>query len=115
MANLLIAAVLVLLLLRVLGEGESIELEDLAANSQLAALAAFLGLLVFACVKGGAGALTMSGLASCGVLIALFPERMPDGVRGGASQSTYMTAFWAAIGWALIVLAYLVIYALGRD
>lgn len=114
MAELLIGALLLMLLLRVLSEGESVELDDLLGIPQLAALAAVALLVGMIAVLGqghhGAEgthypALGMMGLAAAGLLLVLFPERMPDTTRGG----TLMTAFWSLFGWLMIGLAYLVV------
>ena len=117
MTDLVICALLIMLLLRVISEGEPIELDDLLAPPALLALAAFLGLAVLTGLRARAyhlaggqhfPALGMLGLGACGVLLILFPSRMPDVVRGG----TPMTAFWGLFGWLLLALAGGVVLAL---
>lgn len=107
MAELLIGVVLLLLLLRVLGNGEAVELEDVLGIPQvlatllLAALMAILFLERSTAEAGRPPALAMLGIAASGLLMILFPERMPDTTRGG----TLMTAFWSLFGWLMIGLA----------
>lgn len=108
MAELLVGVVLVGLLVRVLSEGEPVELDDLIGLPQFAALAAFLGIIAGILIRsrqvaegGHYSALAMLGLAATGVLLVLFPERMPDTRRGG----TLMTTFWMICGWLLIAVA----------
>jgi hypothetical protein len=112
-AELLICALLIWLALQVFGQGETLELEELLGLPQLGALAglaALTGLIWWrsrAYHAAGAGhfpAIGMLGIGACGVLLVLFPTRMPDVVRGG----TAMTAFWVVIGWVLLGLALVV-------
>lgn len=109
MAELMICCVVVIILLQILSNGEGIELDDLLGVPQLAALAAFLLLALAVAVRAthlppGVGhypAIGMLGIGLGGLLLVLFPERMPDVVRGG----TMMTAFWGMFGWLLMLLS----------
>jgi hypothetical protein len=111
-AELFVGAVLVTLLVRVLGEGDSIELDDVLGVPQLAATLALLGLGAYIGISAlrqhGAeehqpvAALALFGVAASGWLLILFPERMPDTLRGGM----LMTAFWFYFGWLLLAIAY---------
>ncbi|GAC1625901.1 MAG: hypothetical protein NVS9B10_13370 [Nevskia sp.] len=103
MAELLFGAVLVLLLLRLLSQGEPIEFEDLLGIPQLIALALVALLLVLVFTRSATvPPRGMAGIATAGLIMVLFPERMPDTARGG----TLMTAFWSLFGWLMIGLAY---------
>jgi len=115
MAELLVGAMLIVVLVRVLAEGDGVELDDLLSPAPLAATAALAVLILVmalrtAPIEEGAlrRPLTLLGSAACGWLLVLFPERMPDTVRGG----TMMTAFWSYFGWALFALAYFAVIAL---
>jgi hypothetical protein len=108
MADLLIGAVLVLLLMRVLSNGEPIELDDLLGIPQLIAIVLIAILVVILFFRTDAGRVPtvgMLGIAVAGTMMVLFPERMPDTTRGG----TLMTAFWSLFGWLMIGLAYAVV------
>lgn len=115
MAELLVGTMLIVVLVRVLAEGDGVELDDLLGPAPLAATAALLVLVLVLALRSSPaeeGALhrplILLGSAACGWLLVLFPERMPDTVRGG----TMMTAFWSYFGWALFALAYFTLIAL---
>jgi hypothetical protein len=112
-AGVLSAAILILLAVRVFGHGEPVELDDLLGIPQLLALVAVIGLFVMVVFRTPAGdaALAMIGLAANGLMLVLFPERMPDTTRGG----TLMTAFWGGFGGALIALAWGMTLVLARS
>lgn len=113
MADALFGAVLLILLLRALSNGPPIELDDLVGLPQLIALSlvAILLVVIFA-GRGAAGAAqavaTMALLAVGGLILILFPERMPDTTRGG----TLMTAFWSVFGWLMLAVAWTVVLLL---
>src|SRR5882757_5682963 len=120
MTDFIVCGLLVYVLIRIFGEGDSIELEDVLGIPQLAALGAFLAVAVLTGLRvrayAGAGnghfpALGMLGMGACGVLLVLFPERMPDTVRGG----TLMTAFWGIVGWLLLALSAAVVFYAGQS
>jgi len=109
MTELIICGGVVVIVLQVLSNGDAIELDEVLGVPQLAAVGAFLLLVIIIIVRAshlppGPGhypATGMLGPGVSGLLLALFPERMPDVVRGG----TMMTAFWAIFGWLLILLS----------
>jgi hypothetical protein len=109
MAELIICCVVVAITLQILSNGDGIELDDLLGGPQLAALLAFLLLSIVVAIRAAHlppgvnhyPAIGMLGIGLSGLLLVLFPERMPDVVRGG----TMMTAFWGVFGWLLILLS----------
>lgn len=113
MAELLICCCVVIILLQILTNGEDIELDDLLGVPQLVATAAFvlLGALVVVRILhlppevGHYPGIGMLGIGLAGLLLVLFPERMPDVIRGG----TMMTAFWGNVGWMMILLSLTVV------
>ncbi len=116
MGELLICGCVVIILLQILTNGEDIELDDLLGVPQLVAVAAFvlLGSLVVVRIihlppevshYPGIG---MLGIGLSGLLLVLFPQRMPDVLRGG----TLMTAFWGNVGWLMILLSLTVVMLL---
>jgi hypothetical protein len=116
MAELLICAVLIWMVVQVVGQGEPVELEELLGLPQLAALAGLILLAALAYWRSrgfhaaGAGhfpAIGMLGIGACGTLLILFPTRIPNVLRGG----TLMTAFWGVFGWLLLGLALVVAWA----
>lgn len=110
MVEAMLGAVLLMLVVRALSNGPAIEFEDLVGWPQLIAfvLVALLLLYVLAGPADSPARHGLSGmllLAVGGLILILFPERMPDTARGG----TLLTAFWSLFGWLALAVAWLVV------